>query len=239
MDENTTLWRALDVERETAIALVVAPLLLALIHFAARPSVFSRMALGQGLSDQEGALAGLLWWAGWSVIAYFAVPAALIKVRRGRLADYGLRLPQWRPYLFVYPLMYVVVLLPMFAVARDDAFLRTYPLYKHAAERPELWALFHVGYAAQFFALEFFFRGYLLFAIRRSFGEAAVLVSALPYCMIHFSKPVPEALGSLVAGIMLGALALRTGSIVGGVAVHYAVALTMDLLALATKAGRL
>jgi membrane protease YdiL (CAAX protease family) len=50
--------------------------------------------------------------------------------------------------------------------------------------------------------------------------------------MIHFSKPLAECLGSILAGIALGTVALRTGSIWGGVLVHCLVAWSMDLLAL-------
>jgi uncharacterized protein len=59
----------------------------------------------------------------------------------------------------------------------------------------------------------------------------------VPYCMIHFSKPLPEALGAIVAGVVLGTLSLRTGSILGGAMLHVAVAVTMDVLALARKAA--
>jgi membrane protease YdiL (CAAX protease family) len=54
----------------------------------------------------------------------------------------------------------------------------------------------------------------------------------VPYCMIHYGKPLPETLGAIVAGLVLGTLALRTRSIWGGVLIHIGVALTMDMLAL-------
>jgi hypothetical protein len=54
----------------------------------------------------------------------------------------------------------------------------------------------------------------------------------VPYAMIHFGKPLAECLGSVIAGVALGTLSLRTGSIYGGVAVHCAVAWSMDLFAL-------
>jgi uncharacterized protein len=73
--------------------------------------------------------------------------------------------------------------------------------------------------------------------LKRDLGAHAVFVAVVPYCMIHFQKPLPEALGAIVAGIILGTLSLRTGSVLGGAAVHVAVALTMDVLALAQKAG--
>ena len=54
----------------------------------------------------------------------------------------------------------------------------------------------------------------------------------VPYCMIHYGKPLPETLGAIGAGLMLGTLAMRTRSIWGGVLIHVGVATTMDVLAL-------
>jgi membrane protease YdiL (CAAX protease family) len=55
---------------------------------------------------------------------------------------------------------------------------------------------------------------------------------ALPYCMIHYGKPYLEANGAIVAGVVLGSLAMRTRSIYAGFLVHITVALSMDFLAL-------
>jgi membrane protease YdiL (CAAX protease family) len=87
-------------------------------------------------------------------------------------------------------------------------------------------------YAAQFLALEFFFRGFLLQGLRRALGANAIFVMLVPYCMIHFGKPLPETLGAIGAGLILGTLAMRTRSIWGGVLIHVGVATTMDVLAL-------
>ena len=97
------------------------------------------------------------------------------------------------------------------------------------------FAAWQALYALQFVSLEFFFRGFLVHTLKRDLGAHAVFVAVVPYCMIHFQKPLPEALGAIVAGIVLGTLSLRTGSVLGGAAVHVAVALTMDVLALAQK----
>jgi uncharacterized protein len=91
-------------------------------------------------------------------------------------------------------------------------------------------------YALQFIALEFFFRGFLVGGLGRHIGILSVPVSVIPYMMIHFVKPLPEAAGSVFAGFVLGWLAWKTKSIWGGVCVHCAVAATMDLLALSHKA---
>jgi membrane protease YdiL (CAAX protease family) len=90
-------------------------------------------------------------------------------------------------------------------------------------------------YFAQFLGLELFFRGLWLGALRRSLGSGAIFSMCVPYCMIHFGKPYLEANGAIVAGIVLGSLAMRTKSIYAGFLVHITVALMMDLLALSHR----
>jgi membrane protease YdiL (CAAX protease family) len=97
---------------------------------------------------------------------------------------------------------------------------------------PQFWT-WQFFYAIQFVALEFFFRGFLVHALRRQMGAYAVLVMTVPYCMIHFGKPIPETLGAIGAGLVLGFMSLKTRSIWMGAALHIAVAMTMDFAALA------
>jgi membrane protease YdiL (CAAX protease family) len=64
-----------------------------------------------------------------------------------------------------------------------------------------------------------------------SWGKAgAVLVQVAPFTVMHFGKPELEALGSVVAGVALGLLALRTRSFWYGALTHAVVAVTMDVL---------
>jgi membrane protease YdiL (CAAX protease family) len=87
-------------------------------------------------------------------------------------------------------------------------------------------------YAVQFVTLEFFYRGFLLFALERFMGAFAIFVTVIPYCMVHFGKPFVETFAAIPAGVVLGALALRTRSIWPGAALHIAVGWSMDLLSL-------
>jgi len=50
----------------------------------------------------------------------------------------------------------------------------------------------------------------------------------IPYCMIHFGKPLPETLAAIIAGVVLGVLSLKINIIWLGVAIHFSVAITMD-----------
>ena len=62
-------------------------------------------------------------------------------------------------------------------------------------------------------------------------GSGAIVVMMVPYCMIHYGKPMPETFGAIGAGLILGTVAMRTRSIWGGVLIHVGVAWTMDLFA--------
>jgi hypothetical protein len=54
----------------------------------------------------------------------------------------------------------------------------------------------------------------------------------VPYMMIHFQKPAAEAFGAVIAGSVLGVLSLRTLTIWGGIFIHCAVAVSMDVMSL-------
>jgi membrane protease YdiL (CAAX protease family) len=177
------------------------------------------------------------YWGVWALLAYLVVPLTIARLAGIRASELGLRVrgafAEWRVYLAMVAVMMPVVWL----ISRNESFLETYPFYEVQVGEP-LWPRFATAelfYFGQFFALEFFFRGFVLHGLRPRLGAAAVLVMIVPYCMIHFGKPLPETLGAIVAGLLLGALSLKSRSIVPGAMVHVAVALAMDFAALARK----
>ncbi len=82
------------------------------------------------------------------------------------------------------------------------------------------------------FSWEFFFRGFMLFGLKQRFGNYSILIQTIPFAVMHYSKPFPEAIGSIVAGLFLGVLAFETRSFIYGAAIHWLVAMTMDLVAI-------
>jgi membrane protease YdiL (CAAX protease family) len=125
----------------------------------------------------------------------------------------------------------------MTLLSNQRDFLDYYPFYKKAERSWFDLLMWESAYFLQFFALEFYFRGWLLSGLRRSMGSVAIFVMAVPYCMIHYGKPYLEAHGAIVAGIVLGSLAMRTRSIYAGFLVHITVAGIMDYMALASRNG--
>ena len=180
-------------------------------------------------------LFGDLWWIGLCFFSYFVVPAVAVKLTGGSLRAHGLSTRGFVRHLPLYLGLYALVLPAVLIASTQDSFVNTYPLSGDAQRGWVPLLIFEAGYALQFFALEFFFRGFMLFGLVRWLGSLAIPIMIVPYALIHFGKPLPEAMGAIVAGTVLGTLALRTGSIWGGVFIHYAVALSMDLLALWRK----
>jgi len=178
-------------------------------------------------------LASFAWWSGWRLFGYLILPMIVIALIPGeRIRDYGLATKGFRRHIWIYVVLFLGVLPLVIAVSFTRPFQRTYPFYKLANRSTFDLVAWEVMYAIQFLSLEFFFRGFMLHGLKRAIGAHAIWVMIVPYCMIHYGKPMPETLGAIVAGLILGTLALRTRSIWAGVLIHISVAVTMDLLSL-------
>jgi len=170
-----------------------------------------------------------------TTIGFVVLPVLSITlILREPLRDYGLRfrgtLGSWRPYAILF-----AISLPFLVIASfNGEFPALYPIYNLTpgeAWWPYLW-LWWAIYAVQFLAIEFFLRGFMVHGLKAKLGFSAVFVMVVPYTMLHFHKPMPEALAAIIGGTVLGYLSLKTRSIWWGVALHMAIAGTMDVLAL-------
>lgn len=205
-------------------------------HFGLESAADALRRSFTALSNER--LAGLIWWSCVTVCFYFILPALFVRlILRQPLSSYGLR---WRGAFkdyHLYFLMFVVMLPTVLFVSGAASFQARYPFYQMEpgeALAPFFWQ-WEFFYFLQFFSLEFFFRGFMVHGLKHRFGYYSVFVMSVPYCMIHFHKPLPEALAAIVAGVVLGTLSLKSRSILLGVAIHYSVAITMDLAALWRK----
>ena len=183
--------------------------------------------------SERARLHRLFYWVGGTVFCYLVLPALYIKlVMRRRLRDFGFSLKGTLKHAWIYASMFALVLPALAVVAQTKSFQRTYPFYQDAHRSAFDFLGWEIAYALQFLSLEFFFRGFLIHGLKERFGYYSIFLAVMPYCMIHFGKPLPETLGSILAGIALGTLSLFTRSIWLGVAIHVSVALSMDILSL-------
>jgi uncharacterized protein len=236
-------WRAIDAEtvREpdeagrtslrVLVVLVTCCLVLTLQEYVGGSDRFNHYFPYDGGEYWE--LKGFMWWSGWRVGGYVLIPMIVLLLMPGeRLIDYHISFRGFVRHFWIYVVLFCAILPAVFAASHTEAFRHTYPFYRMANRSPtDLWS-WEALYAAQFVSLEFFFRGFLLQGLRRALGANAIFVMIVPYCMIHYGKPMPETFGAIGAGLILGTLAMRTRSIWGGVLIHIGVATTMDVLAL-------
>lgn len=157
--------------------------------------------------------------------------------RRGDGGLYGLawRGFTWRPYL----LMLAIMTPPIIWASFQPAFLKAYPIFDPWRLQRELgWSAFitypvhEVCYALRFIGVELFFRGFLVIGLGRWLGRDAILPMVVLYALWHFGKPMPEALGSVFGGYILGVIAWESRCILGGTLVHMGIALMMNAAAL-------
>jgi membrane protease YdiL (CAAX protease family) len=180
-------------------------------------------------------LGELCYWVLTMILFYFFVPVFIITfIFKEKISDYGLKLKGAFKdyYLYIIMLCFMIPLVLYFSTT--TSFQARYPfltINKGAASNPDLlkWELL---YCAQFFALEFFFRGFVVFGLKHKLGIYSVFVMVIPYCMIHFGKPLPETLAAIVAGVILGFLSLKNKSIWLGFLIHCSVGLSMDIASL-------
>ncbi|RJF80795.1 CPBP family intramembrane metalloprotease [Oleomonas cavernae] len=191
--------------------------------------------------DQEW----LSFWAGALLVV--GIPAIVIRyVFKRRLRDFGLGLPP--PGLRRLALLCAIGLLTVsfgtfYLYGHDPAMAATYPFFRDFDGIGQ-FVVYEIGYLPFFLAIEFIFRGYLLFGMyllpapKAGAGRAGlpanldwrILVPMLAYSAWHLGKPLPELWGTLVWGPATSAVALTTRSIWPIVIVHWLLNVWMDLV---------
>ncbi len=184
-------------------------------------------------SDPLYQLYEYLYWFASEFAIYFVAPLVIVVLaHRRRFTTFGLGFGDWRFGLKITAVFYAVMLPVLWIVSDAPDFQAMYP---HAQLVKGDWTLF-LMYESAFFLYftgwEFVWRGYMLFGLEKHTGPAvAILAQMIPFVILHNGKPMPETFGAIVAGIALGALAIRTRSFWYCVLTHWLVMLTIDLFA--------
>ena len=237
-------------DRQTVIVLMTAAMALTVQEYCfnfsnlawcvEQLSALGRSDLATSWSDwirraENAEIARLSWWAVGRLLTYVLLPMVVVKLLlRQPLGDLGLHVRGIGRSLPLYLLLLALILPAVWYFSRTPHFQQTYPFYEllpGEALWPRFW-IWELLYALQFVSLEFFFRGFMVHGTKHALGRASIYVMMLPYVMLHFTKPMPETLGAIGAGVILGHLSFKTCSIWWGAGLHIAVAWTMDLLAL-------
>src|SRR5262249_47664326 len=135
----------------------------------------------------------LVFWA-IVVISCYVIPAAFVIrfVLHERVSDYGLHTRGLGRHFKAYAALLAVAAPLIIATSFTASFQDRYPFF-HPEAGHSLWPHLYVWWALyflQFCALEFFFRGFLLYGLVPRLGWAAIFAMVLPYNMLHYGKPM-------------------------------------------------
>jgi membrane protease YdiL (CAAX protease family) len=133
--------------------------------------------------------------------------AVVVLVLRDRPSRYGLRLGDWRAGAVIAGGGIAVMTVVILALVRLPDFTAYY------APQAAPWSQVVLTTALEVIPAEFFFRGFLLFALLRIAGPIAVVVATMPFAFVHLGKPEYETLSTLGGGLLYGWLDWRTGSV--------------------------
>ncbi|MBP8954056.1 MAG: CPBP family intramembrane metalloprotease [Armatimonadetes bacterium] len=212
------LLRDPDQARE-AVCLLYAAVGLSLVFFHGRPRNM----------DADW---GLFVWFGVNFLVLFCVPALIIRLGwKHPLARYGLQWGDFRIWGRYFAVFFAGMVPLIILISRDPGFAMYYPRFSLARIHAGYLLLSAGGWLVYFFAWEWFFRGFMLFALAPRLGAGtAILVQTIPFVMMHYPKIEAEAWSSIICGIALGLMAYRGRSFVGTWLLHWLVATSMDVL---------
>lgn len=234
-------------DRRAAFALIYAAVGLTLIFYLKDPkylnlilSYTSFASIGiEAEFPAKSNLYGLVWWAYISVFFYVVPPLLyVLLVQKRKLSDIGLAAKIEPGFLKLLCICIAIMLPVTYLMSLTESFSSKYPFLQFYDLDPNIGTtllIWELVYFLQFFGLEFFFRGFLVHSLKPSLGLYSVLVMTVPYVMIHFQKPMAETFAAVFAGLFLGWISYKNGTIWLGLVLHCTVALSMDILALWKK----
>ncbi|MEQ1605620.1 MAG: CPBP family intramembrane glutamic endopeptidase [Pyrinomonadaceae bacterium] len=234
-------------DRPPVFALVYAAVGLTCITYLKSPDYLRAIVVKTPLAiiGEEAAnspnnnLYALIWWVFVSVLFYFVIPALFVKfVQKQKLSEIGLALKVEKGFLKLLAVCITIMLPIVYAMSLTGSFSAKYPFLKVYNGDPywsSMLLIWEMVYFLQFFGLEFFFRGFLVHSLKPSLGIYSIFIMTVPYTMIHFQKPMAETFAAVFAGLFLGWVSYKNGTIWLGLVLHCTVAFSMDILALYQK----
>lgn len=214
-------------------ALIYCALVLTMMDYYLIPPRFEAAWMGFGPGQWvTPTLTGGLGWVISCWIGFVILPMILIRGCDEQIKDFGFKTTDLFKHLKIYLGLFVLMTPVIYFVSQQSSFLDVYPFVPEAKNSWGNFLIWEISYISQFFCLEFFFRGFLLYSVeKKSDHWVAIAVMVVPYTMVHFHKPMIEAIGAVIAGVVLGHLSLKYRSWLGGAILHSLVAVSMDSLA--------
>lgn len=216
--------------RRTTIVLLTSAVCLAAWHLTGNYHFWLQHETDFMSLGFDAKVAAGIWFLIACVLFLGIVPLLVVKfVLRESLADYGI---QWGNLTFaticcvlVAPLVIVIG----YGSAQSPEFQAMYPINPVAKTSAAALAWHLVGQLFWYAAWEFHFRGFLQHGVAKSNGiTTGIWVQTLASTLAHFGKPGAEVFASIIAGVLWGALAWRTRSLLAGYIQHWLLGASLD-----------
>jgi len=158
------------------------------------------------------------------VLLYLVVPLLVILILfRENPKEYGLSFGDWKLGL-TYTALGILLMAPIiYYLGSDDVSMKEY-YQPYLNGLPWTTFLDLIGW-------EFLFRGWILFAYVRKFGQEALWLQAVPFAVAHITKPEIETLSTIFGGFAFGWVAWRTKSFVWPFLIHWFIATFIIIVA--------
>ena len=139
-----------------------------------------------------------------SYFLYFVILPILtiLVIMRKNPLDYGLRIGEYKRWRF-YVVITIVLGIPVLYVGSlfssvGHYYTKTFDYY-----------IFFTQMIPLLFAWEYLLRGFLLFGLKKRFGEASILIQMVPFVLLHAGKPELETIMCIPMGLWFGYIAYK------------------------------
>lgn len=158
-----------------------------------------------------------------SLLLFAVIPILLVRYAlKEPLSEHGIALGDWRFGLMATLISMLVMVGPVYIGSRNPEFQKYYPLTTLANESWGYFALWGLTYLPHYIGWEVIFRGFVGMGMRKNLGVwQAMMVQVVITTLLHIGKPEGETWSTIVAGIYMGLLTYRTGSVVWAILFHF------------------
>ncbi len=170
-------------------------------------------------------------WAWYSFFLMFLFPLILLFLTKSSFQEYGFSLGDVRKglnYVVIITLFFLPFLI--YSAFKFPEFHNYYPRYPGARDSFKILLYWEFLFFIYLIGWEYFFRGFLLFTLKKYIGFWSVVVQALPFAILHIGKPLPEVYSSFFAGIILGYICLKAKSFWPALLTHWIISVIFDVL---------
>lgn len=218
-------------DQKTVIVLIGSTLFLTLYRHWCRRRFFNKFLAQYFVGNTLLPILPYYYWFLSSTLMLMFIPLLSVKlIFKDHAHNWGFSLGKRRFGLTFVIVAYALMIPVLLAVSQMSSFQEKYPLSEFALTNWKIFVTYELAYGIYMLAWEFIFRGYMLFGMEKSLGGYTIFVQTIPFAIMHSTKPLPEALGAIFTGILLGMIALHTRSFLYGVFLHALVAITMDVI---------